>query len=664
MDINKKITLCIFILTLVSGCASNPYIQNMRPVADKKIIYSQKQGSLGYSLKFAENQSDAYLQKFIDDFDQEQYIANSLIGIATTILGLAAFGANTDTITAAGLVGGGAYTLGTWNRSKNRLDIYKEGMKAIMCARKAIAPLNFSDEQINDIRSNLDTLEINVNTTANAVGAVTEGLVLAKMVLAGNQTEYITTAEKELSEMNTILQSANQLQGSANLMLDKVDKADGILVDKITEINNDINHAIKDTVADLNNLPKHITNISSFANVLAPGLNLNNQLENALGSDGISKTVSGGTESLLAGEEGSEAKIKFEIQKQLAEALNSLRASRIKLQSSMSQIQPIIDSVSFKNVQADLEGENCRVDPEKVKGLTNLSLTPNEITVIAGKADDFEIDITGGTPGYYAKFVQSSSNIKGINFRLPERSESLIVIANNETEAGSVYKLKVYDSAKTKHTVILTIHVKPQSTENKTTDTEDVCKYKHLNLNDFEKSLKKDEICLIQHVIGAKVDGVIGENTCNQFTNWAINKGHIVASSNKIKDLNLAWFDKIKSEKNIPTGKPLGQHITEINQKKLGCPDSSPEVPVNETTHSCIVKGAEKTIKTECQLALSTLESFQKKLKAFGLDEPEKDELGPKTRAAIEKFQNSEGLNGSKKGYIDSETFLKLKELN
>lgn len=118
-------------LVALSGCAAlqDPYV-SMGTDVPYRATHEE-------AVSFARKKE----QELTDRRDQlERYeVSTGALALGSGIAGLAfaAFGAHTDAILGAGLVGGGAYGAGAYIPSQKRKSIYTKGAKAIECAIKA-----------------------------------------------------------------------------------------------------------------------------------------------------------------------------------------------------------------------------------------------------------------------------------------------------------------------------------------------------------------------------------------------------------------------------------------------------------------------------------------------------------------------------------------------
>src|SRR5687767_6264038 len=95
---------------LTASCAPNPVARWDPPEKERTPNYT-----MDYAITYAHTARGAY-QRHIDQQSMlSGNLSSGLIGLGGVIAALATFGAHTDTIVGAGLLGGTAYALGNWN---------------------------------------------------------------------------------------------------------------------------------------------------------------------------------------------------------------------------------------------------------------------------------------------------------------------------------------------------------------------------------------------------------------------------------------------------------------------------------------------------------------------------------------------------------------------
>lgn len=506
---------------IVSGCASNPYIGNTRPgysavgatAGGAGRSPAEAPGSIEYGLRYADNTYEAYETKLAEEFTRQQRLSGGLLTLGAMMLGMAVGNANQYWLGGTALVGGLAYQLGTWNSNQGRLGIYLEGMKALSCAKSAIAPLRIDSAQIARIGVRSGAVSEAVKQAANAAGEVTRWLSVVGAKSQGNTSRLESSAESDLAEMANVFNQANDNLGRAAGLKHKVQGAGALLEGKVDEIRRAIDGAINGTLADLANLPKVIGGISDYANIFAPGLNLGSALTNRVAAAKGAIAKSGDTVTAQAGSPGDGSRVvTVDPVVQLATALGQLRATRLILAASISELNGALETMTLEQIKASLSG--CNVDAAKIASPLRLDRTT--VTFRPGVAGTSLVTLSGGTTPYSASILDLPPP-KGIHVSAPATGAVVVITAGADTVAGQSMRVNLADA--TGVSALLTIKVEDASSgaspasSNKTAPSPKAEAPKCFGQQDKSQ----EEICLVQQLTGAPVDGDFGTTSCTAF---------------------------------------------------------------------------------------------------------------------------------------------------
>ena len=104
---HKSVLMCLALCLLASGCALNPYGSPTRhPVNAAAPDAHPDPYSLESARHYAERTYDDYHRQLAAEYTRQRRLSTGLLGIGAAVLGLAAFDASTDAITATALAGG------------------------------------------------------------------------------------------------------------------------------------------------------------------------------------------------------------------------------------------------------------------------------------------------------------------------------------------------------------------------------------------------------------------------------------------------------------------------------------------------------------------------------------------------------------------------------
>lgn len=142
----RALVACLALLA--SGCSSlTPQIFSERLLAQRdadgkyKMETSEPPPSLELAYADAAFVQRRYISAVQDQGNATPQISAALIGLSALTLFKAITGANTNDLAAAGIVGSTVWVYGNTLLSKPRLDVYRAGADALMCAMAAVEPL-------------------------------------------------------------------------------------------------------------------------------------------------------------------------------------------------------------------------------------------------------------------------------------------------------------------------------------------------------------------------------------------------------------------------------------------------------------------------------------------------------------------------------------------
>lgn len=664
---------------LLAGCAGLPYIENTRPrsIADKTDALSRN--TLEYALEYADDTYDAYGQKLVEEFQRQQAVSTGLLGLAAGLFAAGTYGADVDVLLGGAIGGGLIYQLGTWNSNKDRLHIYMEGRRAMTCAKDAIVPVALSPGQIQLVRlSAQDTFKAH-DAASDAAATTTAMLAIASTRLPGKPA-LLESAESELAEIDGIFERAHRaIQRSAALER-KANDAPAYLVGQIDRIRTDIDDALRGTLSDLSALREHIGAISAFANQFSPlgaaGNTFRNDLEGAGAArnegTGIVTNAESGLLSEMLRKDGFAPKAvgDVDIQFYLADALGDLRGRRQDLIARTAHLEGLLDPADLDTIKQRLEP--CRID---TSGLVRpITLDPDEVTIPPKKAGMKIVDIQGGTRPYHAAIRDFGA--AGIKVHIPVGSSELQIITSEQTVEGSVVRVRVSDATQRdaggSASLLVRIAeaaaggsepvVQPTVTDAPTHDCQ-------------VGSLTRDEICLIQRVVGTAVDGKFGKNTCDAVkAAWATTLGITPQDGLRVDLMNDALMNRFRTVAGLdPVKRGAGDAAIRAGgwhcegsrtANDLGAASSAPvsseDTALTVNPNSCENATAADTLRSnrECLLTSDQIRAWSTVLRRKGFNDaldPANNVLGTEFRKAIVKLQQSRGLPHDD-GRIDQKT--------
>ncbi len=638
-------------VTLLGGCAINPYIANTRPEAPTGTVRPVERLELAYA--YANRTQDAYQAKMSEEFERQRLLSGGLITLGAAALGLAAFDVHRDVLVGAALVGGTGYALGTWNSNQGRLGIYLEGMKATACAKAAVAPLRLDDGQLRTLRDEIAAATAAANDVADAAGDVSSALSIAGAAETA-PSELTRSAESELAAVPATLSKAGDLLTQAASLERRVGNAGSMLESRVDDIVRLVTGALNGTLADLAQLPKVIAGLSDYANVFAPGLDLGVALSNKVkapqGAAQLPRSPT--TESTSV----SRLSVPDTSAGQLAAALGNLRAQTLRLSVRLPRLAGLVEPMSATEAKAALAG--CGVDTDKAGAAMKLGRTT--VQFVAGVAGTSIVPVTGGTLPLQVAFLDLP--VKGITATVPPASRAVVLVADTGTAAGSSYRLNVSDAAGA--TAVVTVQVAapgteaprsqardrssavrpiaPQGAASRTPAPGNACQ---------PQGRSAEAICLAQLALKVPLTGVLDAGTCAAMRKESAPLGDGL--------LNATTMDEVAARTGYRGAfDALGIRAFLVERQQT-CPvaAAAPAAAVPSATTaapaSCATTGGQSAF--ECSLTSAQLGTLRQRLKQPAAPARFDDAL----RQAIRTFQKEQGIARTD-GILDEATQKKL----
>ena len=459
------VPLILIILFMATGCAINPYPTDSRPShRDSDMDSRAEAGTIAYAHRYADRTYEEYRRKLSAEFERQQLLSNSLISIGAATLGVAAFRGSRDAIVATALAGGTGYALGTWDTSKPRSYIYVEGMQALSCAKSAIRPLTFSEgreSELENLKNLRKQLQSSIVQVASAVSKVSGYLAVVQTDPKDQNTELVRTAEQELVDVQPLLSRATEAYVKSQSLTAAVGGAGESLEVTVDRIRAEVTGAIEGTRADLASLPKLISNLSNYADVFAPGVDLAAILSGRLTpsdqeDDSIDRVdeATGKTQSSRERRDGEpkETDKMTDPRFLLAKAIGELRGAVVLLGTYSAQLIGWVDQVKSDQVEATLDG--CGIDAKALG--RSLSLSRSVVILPPNETRRANISIKGGTLPY--SHALETEPAPGIN--VSTRGDTISVFATEQTVPGKAYRVEVRDAAGATATLTIRIHEK------------------------------------------------------------------------------------------------------------------------------------------------------------------------------------------------------------
>ncbi|MFG6433546.1 hypothetical protein [Roseateles sp. LYH14W] len=459
-------------------------------------------GTLNYAMSYADATYDGYRAKLREELERSNQLGQGLLTLSTLAVGAAIGNAHRDVLITAALGGGLAYQLGTWNQSSDRLDVYLEGMKAMACAKAAVAPLRLSEAARNEIVAAEQAVGIATTPVADALADTVRWLNVA-MASQTPDSETAQTARAEIAETAALFTRLNELHQRSASLRQNADGAGAMLEARIDEMRRQIDVAIKSRQATLASLPQQIGAIASYANTIVPGLQLDTAFQTRVAAIKSQLPTGSGQQSTAQFARDNKARdaapAPLEPRDHLASALGRLQAKRALLAIQAARLTGTTDRATNR-VKEDLAG--CNVDATKLA--VNMRLARTQIEFTAGQSKQSRVPIIGGTQQFTATPVDTP--MPGLLSVIQPGASEVLIIADTTTVAGT-YQINVQDAAQ--NSALLTLTVLPAAAATPATPTTRECTGSGWS--------NRTLACFVQHSVGTKATGTKDASTCEAF---------------------------------------------------------------------------------------------------------------------------------------------------
>ena len=457
MEAPHKIVLVFLALCLLaSSCALNPYGDPTRHPVDATAPGAHTgPASLEAARQYAERTYDDYHRQLAAEYTRQRRLSAGLLGIGAAVLGLAAFDAGTDAITATALAGGTGYTIGTWNTSRPRLHIYVEGMNALVCAKRAVQPVALSRPVREGLVADIGRVIRQGEEVADNAGALTTALAKATGRSGGTRT-----AQRLLTAVEPALDRAGAAYVKGHSLLQASHTAGADLKDAVDRIRSDVALAVEGTLSDLSSLPNVIAGLAPAAQIFAPQLDLAATL-----SGRLAPSPADPQPSRADGEVDTRSTSKRRVQPHvpavdLSRPIGDLSAALLKLDQASARVAAVAATVDLKQIDKLLAAEGCGLEPGQLS--TEISLSRTRIDLKPAAAATHFVRVTGGTLPYQANLL--SLPAPGISLNM--RGDTLTIVADTHTRAGDEHVVEVSDTANHRAAVTVAIEPAPISSAN------------------------------------------------------------------------------------------------------------------------------------------------------------------------------------------------------
>ena len=487
-----RIGCTIVVAALAASCATHPYV----PLEEISVGPSGEV-PLGRAVDYANSARARYERALIAEAERQGSVANGLIVLGAVALGLAALDAHRDSLVVAGLAGGTAYTLGSWNQSRPREQAYVEGMKAMSCAIDAIMPLNIG-------REDRAALEADLKGLADRIDALNRHIALVEIALAAGDADakpeaaLISAAQGDVASAKALAITADEALVAGRRLLQESGRAGLQLVNAVNRIGTLVTDAVRGTRADLAALPEVIRGLAKSGEIFVPGLGAADALASAMGKGAAP----------VPAEPSLQGTRKQVVQNNLRAALAELKVSAQLVASQTRRIGMLVQAVNSAKPVEKLKACNVQID-------ASIQVSPGQVSFVEKRAAEKRVVIAGGTKPYR---VAIHDKPVPIELREPLAGDSsFAIVATDKTAAGESYTVHVTDATgQSKEVKVVIAPGEPQKKDGGDNGTDKPAAQpapQSTPGSGKPAAISKDDIEAVQAALCQKVDGKLGKKT-------------------------------------------------------------------------------------------------------------------------------------------------------
>jgi hypothetical protein len=463
---NKKASrisaMCILASSLF-GCTTFPYVEDPRPEYTRACTMCEsREVELQRAMAYVDYTYDGYRRKLLEDAKQSQELSQGLIALGTVTLGLAAFEANIDTFKAAGLLGGGAYHLGTANENVGRRAQYIAGMRAMVCIKDIVSPMVGITSNYQHIQKNAERLRSAMDEYAIAAGDLTNNM--NQLVLYNDATKSLkAAAQAQLKVIDSDRERAAKLLQSTNTLLAKSSTIGPRVFAQVDNIRVAVDEALTSTLASTDSIGSQIAALSDYAQYFTPGLDFAQILQTTLASSEGSNTDTVINKMLAQAMGDFDKKTKENAENaenvknaiigvyekvisNISVAMGKMQAKRQIMLARASELNGLLAMPLNLN---ETTFKSCGALTDNIT--TQLKLDHSSLEFTQGTIQTATVEVSGGTKPYSAQLTKTPNS--SVNVATVAGGSGIIVTLTSEAKAGEVFTIKVKDSS-TQHAII------------------------------------------------------------------------------------------------------------------------------------------------------------------------------------------------------------------
>ncbi|MDP2535898.1 hypothetical protein [Alteromonas stellipolaris] len=502
-------SMCILVSSLL-GCTTFPYVEDPRPVLTKNCTSCESsEVELQRAMAYVDYTYDGYRRKLLEDAKQSQDLSQGLIALTTVTLGLAAFEADIDTFKAAGLLGAGAYQLGTNNENVGRRAQYIAGMRAMVCIKDIVSPMVGITSNHQHIQDNAKRLRSAMDEYAIAAGDLTNAM--NQLFLYDDSTKSLkAAAQAQLKVIDSDRERAAQLLQSTNTLLAKSSTIGPRVFAQVDSIRVAVDEALTSTLASTDSIGSQIAALSDYAQYFTPGLDFAQILQTTLASTGSSGT---GIDGILAQslnnlaekpKENVKDAIKHLHQEMISNVSAAMGEMQAKRQIMLARASELNGLLAMPLNLNDSTFKSCGNLTDNIT--TQLTLDHSSLAFTQGVIQTAIVEVSGGTKPYSAQLTRTPNS--SVNVSTVAGGSGVIVTLTGEAKAGEAFTIKVKDSS-TQHAIINVSITEAATTQNKTDTKPDEDKNcQNSNINTWNETFG----VIGYPVMGTLANGIVVEN--------------------------------------------------------------------------------------------------------------------------------------------------------
>lgn len=416
--------LVLFTGLVLAGCVGvfQPYIKIKTEIKDAA------PNSFSGAVAYADNVRAQYRKALGNQAKLRIYGGLTMIGLATSTIGLGAAGVSGDEILVTGLTGTALFSGSSYLSSTPRQQAYIMGYNAVTCVVEVIRPLHFQDKDLayQRFRSAIDSkLSEKITKTSRAIDELSDELTWARADSTNLPNVVKAEYEEALRNARTAVADARAAHQHGSVVYGEIQDVSAKLADAIDKIVGEVDTAVVQTIPGL---PAVAATISQLGDIYGRFTKVPENF----------KSIDAETD---VGPQSAQVPRGFSRVSELRAKYLKLSEARTEMATSAREVNDFIAALKAK--QPDKTLGACGVDPSAI--VTAIELSESTLEFAHGSTVERLVEIAGGTAPY--SVTPGGEVAGGISAKIPYPNAPLLQISISAEAAPGEYSVGVVDSS-------------------------------------------------------------------------------------------------------------------------------------------------------------------------------------------------------------------------